>query len=477
VSRGRLVVLLAVSTALFSFDFGARVFATNDEARFPMLARDILSAGQWVLPRLDGIPHLNKPPLQAWLIALASWPTGTVTQSTAALPSLLAALAVVLVTYWIALRLFQPRAALIAGLTVLTTEGVFTFARVPMPDITFCAATTAAMAAFVATEFSTHRWAPIAFYGFVGMAFWTKGPAGLLPLAVVAVYLGITYGWMGLRRLISAPGIVLLALAVSSWLALIVKASQTTQVLHEVVIADLLLWYIPTTGWSWHQIFQPPLQALTIFLPWSVLLPAAIWVAARSRERANARQVRFLMLWLGVEFLLIAVAREQRMRYYLPLCPPAALLVATWVERLRFRHRALALACAWLLVVGGGLTFGSYTRARHNAATDLHEASRELSQATRVYAVKAPQLVFAFYLEQPVTALRNPEEFERRLQDGHGGDLIVAERAVSPSFRERFHTVATAVIGGRRFCIVRSGRSSYIPDDGPVSAIPCGGAR
>src|SRR5258705_8697676 len=137
--RSRCVLLIGVGATLFFFNLGARVLSTNDEARFPMLARDILSQGHWLLPRLDGIPHLNKPPLHAWLIALASWPTGAVTPWTACVPSVLAGLAVVGATYWMAYRLFDRETALVAGLTVLTTQGVFVFARVPMPDMTFCA--------------------------------------------------------------------------------------------------------------------------------------------------------------------------------------------------------------------------------------------------------------------------------------------------------------------------------------------------
>ena len=120
---GLVVLLLGVRATLLFFDLGSRVLSTNDEARFPMLARDILSEGPWLLPRLDGIPHLNKPPLHAWLIALASWRTGAVTPWTASLPSVLAALVVIFATYRVARRLFDPATALVAGLTVLPPAG------------------------------------------------------------------------------------------------------------------------------------------------------------------------------------------------------------------------------------------------------------------------------------------------------------------------------------------------------------------
>src|SRR5260370_39922106 len=210
--RGRCALLIGVGATLFFLNLGARDRSTNGEARFPLLARDILVQGHWLLPRLDGIPHLNKPPLHAWLIALAAWPTGAVTPWTACVPSVLAGLAVVGATYWMAYRLFDREAALVAGLTVLPTQGVFVFARVPMPDMTFCAALTGALAAYVAAEVEGRRWALVTFYGLIGIAFWTKGPAGLLPLAVVAVDLGVTDGAAGLRPIVSGPGLLLLVL-------------------------------------------------------------------------------------------------------------------------------------------------------------------------------------------------------------------------------------------------------------------------
>src|SRR5712664_1031929 len=169
---------------------------------------------------------------------------GAVTQWTASVPSVFAALVVVLATYWMARRLFGGEPALVAGLTVLTTFGVFSFGRESMPDMTFAAATTTAMAAFIALEVDGRRWALVLFYALVGMAFWTKGPAGLLPVAVAAAHCGITYGWAGLRRIASAPGLSVLALLVFLWGLLVMSASKPGPFVQDVLIADLLQWYV-----------------------------------------------------------------------------------------------------------------------------------------------------------------------------------------------------------------------------------------
>jgi 4-amino-4-deoxy-L-arabinose transferase-like glycosyltransferase len=128
--------LLAAAGGILFHDLGARVLTNNDEARFPMLARGILAGDDWLLPHLRGGLYLNKPALVAWLIALASWPRGAVTQTTAVIPSLLSALALVLVTAWTARRLFGGAAALVAGLVTLSMYGVYFLARVPLPDMT-----------------------------------------------------------------------------------------------------------------------------------------------------------------------------------------------------------------------------------------------------------------------------------------------------------------------------------------------------
>src|SRR6516164_1024022 len=134
-SLHRLAALLAVSAVLLFFDLGTRVFTTNDETRFPLMARDIVRHGHWLLPEIDGTPILNKPPLHAWLIAIAAWPTGLVSPRMAQLPSLLAALGLVAVIHWIGIRLFGSAVGVGAGLIVVTTAGVFSLARSPVPDM------------------------------------------------------------------------------------------------------------------------------------------------------------------------------------------------------------------------------------------------------------------------------------------------------------------------------------------------------
>src|SRR5262249_2575375 len=168
----------------------------------------------------DGRPHGVKPPLAAWLIALASWPEGHVTVRTAVLPSLLAAIGVVLLTYWLGRRLFGASAGVAAGLTVATMVGVYTMAQSPMPDMLQLLAATGAIAMYVASGFGAPPTRVVAFCAVSGRGPLAKGAPGLVPLAVTMVDAFVDARLAGLRRIVSLPGwVVLTAIAVPWWIA------------------------------------------------------------------------------------------------------------------------------------------------------------------------------------------------------------------------------------------------------------------
>src|SRR5205823_7692070 len=138
------------------------------------LAQDMLSRGAWMFPRLNGAVYSSKPPLLAWLIALASWPAGRVTQLSAVLPSAVAGVATALAVYAIGRRMLGEVAGLFGALVLVTTQGWFLHARLPMPDMLLTLFVTAAVAMLwpMARDRSGPWW--LGFYLCVAAAFWAK---------------------------------------------------------------------------------------------------------------------------------------------------------------------------------------------------------------------------------------------------------------------------------------------------------------
>jgi 4-amino-4-deoxy-L-arabinose transferase-like glycosyltransferase len=86
--------------------------------------------------------------------------------------------------YWIGRPLFDADVGFTAGPIAVTIAGIFSLARLPVPDMTLSLAEIAAVGAFAVAEFERRRGAPTVFYLLVGIAWWIKGPVGLLPLLV-----------------------------------------------------------------------------------------------------------------------------------------------------------------------------------------------------------------------------------------------------------------------------------------------------
>jgi 4-amino-4-deoxy-L-arabinose transferase-like glycosyltransferase len=112
------------------------------------IARNMLSSGDWVTARLDGVPYLEKAPLIYWLIA-GSFKVFGATDWAARIPMVLAAVALAWLTTAFGIWAFGPRAGFYAGLCISTCFGLFLFTRILIPDVMLTASIALSMWAFL----------------------------------------------------------------------------------------------------------------------------------------------------------------------------------------------------------------------------------------------------------------------------------------------------------------------------------------
>ena len=86
----QLIILLALSLLFFLPKLGMP-FLDPDEGLYATIAQEMLGDSDWVIPHVNGLPYLEKPPLYFWLTALAFRVAGPSEWATR-LPSALAAL-------------------------------------------------------------------------------------------------------------------------------------------------------------------------------------------------------------------------------------------------------------------------------------------------------------------------------------------------------------------------------------------------
>ena len=98
------------------------------------IARNMLTSGDWVTARIDGIAYLEKAPLIYWLMAISFKIFGPYDWA-ARIPVVLAALALAWLTAAFGIWAFGKRAGFYAGLCIATCVGLFLFTRILIPDV------------------------------------------------------------------------------------------------------------------------------------------------------------------------------------------------------------------------------------------------------------------------------------------------------------------------------------------------------
>src|ERR1700683_3228233 len=143
-----LVVLLVGAAVYLGTIVSPPSLMDDVDAVQAQIARNMLSSGDWVTARLDGVVYLEKAPLVYWAIALSYMIFG-VHDWAARIPIALAVLALCWLTTGFGIWAFGRRPGFYAGLSMATCVGLFLFTRVLIPDVMLTFTVGLAMWAFL----------------------------------------------------------------------------------------------------------------------------------------------------------------------------------------------------------------------------------------------------------------------------------------------------------------------------------------
>src|ERR1700688_3939604 len=183
----------------------------------------MLTSGDWVTARLDGVVYLEKAPLVYWAIA-ASYEIFGAHDWAARIPIALSAIALCCLTAAFGVWAFGQRAGIYAGLCMSTCTGLFLFTRILIPDVMLTFTVALAMWAFLRAldpqETHPRLWAMILAVS-LGLGLLLKTLIGVLfPVAAVIVYLAITrqlYVRQTWKRLHPYSGMLIVLLVAAPW--------------------------------------------------------------------------------------------------------------------------------------------------------------------------------------------------------------------------------------------------------------------
>jgi 4-amino-4-deoxy-L-arabinose transferase-like glycosyltransferase len=281
-----------------------------DEPRYASIARAMAETGDWITPRLDGEPWLEKPPLLYWLSA-AGFRFGLGPESAPRVPLALLSAAFLL---WFALftrRWLGQSRALFAAMLLAASAGWLAYSHVAVTDVPLSVSFTAAMLLSLAwVESRRARYAVAAGVCF-GLAMLAKG---LVPVVLAAPLI-----WFARHRWRQWPFVIVGALAVAlPWY------SAVTQREGWAFIDEFFLEHhfgrFATDELQHVQPFWFYVPAIVgLFLPGTLFLFRAPWRDPR---------FRFFAVWFAFGFVFFSAATNKLPGYILPLLPPLAILAA-----------------------------------------------------------------------------------------------------------------------------------------------------
>jgi 4-amino-4-deoxy-L-arabinose transferase-like glycosyltransferase len=323
-------VLAALLALLWLATLSTRPLFNPDEGRYAEIPREMLSGGDWVIPHLNGLAYIEKPPLQYWATALSLRVLGP-SAFAARLYSALTALGTVLLV-WLAARRFWSLEAGWRAVAVLSGMLMFVvLGQLLTLDMSLTFYMTLSLAAFLLAQQTRQprRWMLLA-WAAAGCGVLTKGlVAAAIPVAVLILYSAYSRDFAPWRRLHVKWGLPLFLVITVPWHWL--AARRLSDFLEFFFVHEHVARYLTPIAdrqepwWFFAGVF------LAGSMPWT--LPALRVLGGGWRARTAAAGGKFqptVFLWVWVVFIgvFFSLSDSKLMPYILPVMPALALLIA-----------------------------------------------------------------------------------------------------------------------------------------------------
>jgi 4-amino-4-deoxy-L-arabinose transferase-like glycosyltransferase len=361
------VAVIACTVLWFALLAGRPLF-DPDEGRYAEIPREMLSGGDWVIPHLNALVYLEKPPLQYWLTALAFRGFGQ-NEFAARLCTGLAGFLSLATVFFIGRKLWGIDAGVRALLFTSASTLFVLLGHQLTLDMLLSFFLTAALGCFLMAQarhdsLVTWRVWMLGCWAAMAFAMLTKGLIGvLIPAATLIAYVVWQRDWMPLRRLNLRWGLPLFTAIAAPWFVLAARANP--QFLRFFFVREHFQRFLTpiehrTEPW-W---FFAPVLVVGI-MPW---LPHALRALgspfADRAPRGQFDAARLLWIWCVFVLIFFSYSDSKLIPYILPAVPALALLCA---GRKAGDSRASVLAGA-LLSLASCMGILAYASGRWSSA-------------------------------------------------------------------------------------------------------------
>ncbi len=326
-TRGALVLAAAAAALLVGL---WTLEITRINCRYALMTAEIARHGAGLFPTINGQPYTDYTVSMVYLMHLATLGGRVVNMFTLSLPSVLATVLTLFLTWKLGERLMRGYGWCSAALLFLSYE-FLSIARAPSLDMPIAAITVGCILLFYSAD-CDRKYARLWWIGAIYLAgFAIRGPLGvILPAAALSGYFAARGE---IRRLIGYGVLAAFLCAVffAGWLGLIFLgggASLLEQFLEAQFFSRVSalrgpFFYFSNAMGSFAVTYPLGLLALALYAPY--------WFRKPAPEEPEAyRFLRILAAWVLFCLLLLSIPGTKHLRYAAPVLPALA-LAAGWI--------------------------------------------------------------------------------------------------------------------------------------------------
>ncbi|MBF0474496.1 MAG: glycosyltransferase family 39 protein [Deltaproteobacteria bacterium] len=339
--KGGLVLLLAL--VVFFYGLGGLCLTDRDEGEYATIVQTMISTGDYVTPQLNFKPYYEKPILYFWLSTLAFKNFGA-NEFAIRFWSALSGVLVVMAVYVFGRAAGPAGLGFTSALTLLASLLFSLIGRSALLDMTLT------LFISLALFFFYYGWQSFAaggkkaqgryftlFFAFMGLAFLTKGPVGVvIPLLVVVPFLLLNRSLMPvIRRMPLLIGFSAFLLLAAPWYLLAMLKNGSAFIDGFFVSQNIRRFTEVLLGHGGGYFYYLPVLILGFFpffgfaVPTAVRAVKAIPWQPRQVTRDNQAAI-FCLIWVAAGLIILSIAQTKQFNYILPIFPPLAILAGLW---------------------------------------------------------------------------------------------------------------------------------------------------
>jgi 4-amino-4-deoxy-L-arabinose transferase-like glycosyltransferase len=321
-----------------------RQLTVPDEGRYADITRWMVESGDWLTPRIDGVPFFHKPPLLHWLGGGLMEVFGVHIWVMRLVP-VFAGMVMLISIFWFVSRHAEAKISQTlarSSVLVLATSLLF-YGSSQYINHDLLVAAWMSLTVFAFADFALKGEKKSLFLGYfaAALALLSKGLIGILiPGMILLPWLLVSGHWRRIPALLNPLGIILFLAIVSPWLYL--AQQKYPNFLHYFFVEQ----QFDRFGGKQFNNKQPwffYLACLAIsFLPWLLLVGTQYsWKTAKTLLN---KSVFGLLVWWAISVtIFFSIPPSKLAGYILPVVPPLAIYIAMVLHNIHHASSKLTI--------------------------------------------------------------------------------------------------------------------------------------